>query len=172
MTTWFWWILTANRKKSIDIVEHINPNSFIIFTQECPSGMVNEETFKHIYAQFFPHGGTVLRLHISFNALWGLLIAGDPTNVFFCVADASMYAHYLFNAFDTTNNGSIKFKVKTNKFNVNYDSYLHLHLESEFAFCLVAARTSSRVCPYCCEEPWEKSSSGRFTFTTSTETAT
>lgn len=28
-----------------------------------------------------------------------------------CFADASMYAHYLFNAFDTTNNGSIKFKV-------------------------------------------------------------
>lgn len=26
--------------------------------QECPSGVVNEETFKQIYAQFFPHGGT------------------------------------------------------------------------------------------------------------------
>ncbi|KAM9333516.1 Kv channel-interacting protein 1b isoform 2-T2 [Pholidichthys leucotaenia] len=50
------------------------------FKNECPSGVVNEETFKHIYSQFFPHG------------------------------DASMYAHYLFNAFDTTNNGSIKFK--------------------------------------------------------------
>ncbi|TRZ00271.1 hypothetical protein DNTS_003720 [Danionella cerebrum] len=48
--------------------------------QECPSGVVNEETFKHIYAQFFPHG------------------------------DASTYAHYLFNAFDTRNNGSIKFE--------------------------------------------------------------
>ncbi|RXN11593.1 Kv channel-interacting 1-like isoform X2 [Labeo rohita] len=47
---------------------------------ECPSGVVNEETFKHIYAQFFPHG------------------------------DASTYAHYLFNAFDTRNNGSIKFE--------------------------------------------------------------
>lgn len=32
-----------------------------------------------------------------------------------CVADASMYAHYLFNAFDTANNGSIKFKVKEKK---------------------------------------------------------
>lgn len=28
-----------------------------VFAQECPSGVVNEETFKHIYAQFFPHGG-------------------------------------------------------------------------------------------------------------------
>ncbi|XP_073335842.1 Kv channel-interacting protein 1b isoform X1 [Pagrus major] len=67
------------------------------FKNECPSGMVNEETFKHIYAQFFPHGGKMLCFHISFM-------------VYFCVADASMYAHYLFNAFDTTNNGSIKFK--------------------------------------------------------------
>uniref|UniRef100_A0A6Q2XZK3 EF-hand domain-containing protein n=1 Tax=Esox lucius TaxID=8010 RepID=A0A6Q2XZK3_ESOLU len=50
------------------------------FKNECPSGAVNEETFKHIYAQFFPHG------------------------------DASTYAHYLFNAFDTTSNGSIKFE--------------------------------------------------------------
>ncbi|XP_016328522.1 Kv channel-interacting protein 1-like [Sinocyclocheilus anshuiensis] len=50
------------------------------FKNECPSGVVNEETFKHIYAQFFPHG------------------------------DPSTYAHYLFNAFDTRNNGSIKFE--------------------------------------------------------------
>lgn len=25
--------------------------------QECPSGIVDEETFKFIYAQFFPQGG-------------------------------------------------------------------------------------------------------------------
>jgi hypothetical protein len=25
--------------------------------QECPSGIVNEDTFKLIYAQFFPQGG-------------------------------------------------------------------------------------------------------------------
>uniref|UniRef100_A0A8I3X9I5 Potassium voltage-gated channel interacting protein 1 n=1 Tax=Callithrix jacchus TaxID=9483 RepID=A0A8I3X9I5_CALJA len=50
------------------------------FKNECPSGVVNEDTFKQIYAQFFPHG------------------------------DASMYAHYLFNAFDTTQTGSVKFE--------------------------------------------------------------
>ncbi|XP_009938640.1 A-type potassium channel modulatory protein KCNIP1 isoform X1 [Opisthocomus hoazin] len=50
------------------------------FKNECPSGVVNEETFKQIYAQFFPHG------------------------------DASMYAHYLFNAFDAAQNGSVKFE--------------------------------------------------------------
>lgn len=41
-------------------------------------------------------------------------------HIIFYVADASMYAHYLFNAFDTTNNGSIKFKVQKNRSNVSY----------------------------------------------------
>ncbi|XP_060766235.1 Kv channel-interacting protein 1-like [Neoarius graeffei] len=50
------------------------------FKNECPSGVVNEETFKQIYSQFFPQG------------------------------DASTYAHYLFNAFDSEHNGSIKFE--------------------------------------------------------------
>ncbi|XP_063046636.1 Kv channel-interacting protein 1-like [Engraulis encrasicolus] len=50
------------------------------FKNECPSGVVNEDTFKQIYSQFFPHG------------------------------DASTYAHYLFNAFDSGHNGSIKFE--------------------------------------------------------------
>uniref|UniRef100_A0A8C1XCP7 EF-hand domain-containing protein n=1 Tax=Cyprinus carpio TaxID=7962 RepID=A0A8C1XCP7_CYPCA len=50
------------------------------FKNECPSGVVNEEMFKQIYSQFFPHG------------------------------DASTYAHYLFNAFDSSHNGSIKFE--------------------------------------------------------------
>ncbi|XP_061643876.1 Kv channel-interacting protein 1 isoform X3 [Phyllopteryx taeniolatus] len=50
------------------------------FKNECPSGIVNEETFKQIYSQFFPHG------------------------------DASTYAHYLFNAFDTAQSGTIKFE--------------------------------------------------------------
>ncbi|XP_056625709.1 Kv channel-interacting protein 1-like [Triplophysa dalaica] len=50
------------------------------FKNECPCGVVNEETFKHIYSKFFPQG------------------------------DASTYAHYLFNAFDSSHNGSIKFE--------------------------------------------------------------
>ncbi|XP_062899446.1 Kv channel-interacting protein 4 isoform X6 [Mobula hypostoma] len=50
------------------------------FKNECPSGIVNEETFKEIYAQFFPQG------------------------------DATTYAHFLFNAFDTDHNGSVSFE--------------------------------------------------------------
>uniref|UniRef100_A0A3P8PQZ4 EF-hand domain-containing protein n=1 Tax=Astatotilapia calliptera TaxID=8154 RepID=A0A3P8PQZ4_ASTCA len=62
------------------------------FKNECPSGVVNEDTFKQIYSQFFPHGGEVCQLFSS-----------SP-------ADASTYAHYLFNAFDTGHTGSIKFE--------------------------------------------------------------
>ncbi|RXM32047.1 Kv channel-interacting protein 2 [Acipenser ruthenus] len=50
------------------------------FKNECPSGVVNEETFKLIYSQFFPQG------------------------------DSSTYAHFLFDAFDTDKNGSISFE--------------------------------------------------------------
>ncbi|XP_053336118.1 Kv channel-interacting protein 2-like isoform X3 [Clarias gariepinus] len=50
------------------------------FKNECPSGVVNEETFKVIYSQFFPQG------------------------------DSSMYAHFLFEAFDTNKNGSVSFE--------------------------------------------------------------
>ncbi|XP_041838347.1 Kv channel-interacting protein 2-like isoform X2 [Melanotaenia boesemani] len=50
------------------------------FKNECPSGIVNEETFKTIYSQFFPQG------------------------------DSSMYAHFLFEAFDTHNHGSVNFE--------------------------------------------------------------
>ncbi|XP_009881749.1 PREDICTED: calsenilin-like, partial [Charadrius vociferus] len=48
--------------------------------QECPSGLVDEETFKLIYAQFFPQG------------------------------DASTYAHFLFDAFDADRNGALCFQ--------------------------------------------------------------
>lgn len=50
------------------------------FKNECPSGLVDEETFKVIYSQFFPQG------------------------------DATMYAHFLFNAFDMDRSGSIRFE--------------------------------------------------------------
>ncbi|NXA26799.1 CSEN protein, partial [Ibidorhyncha struthersii] len=47
---------------------------------ECPSGLVDEETFKLIYSQFFPQG------------------------------DASTYAHFLFDAFDADHNGALCFQ--------------------------------------------------------------
>ncbi|XP_046382305.1 serine/arginine repetitive matrix protein 1-like [Ischnura elegans] len=49
------------------------------FKQECPTGMVNEDTFKAIYAKFFPQG------------------------------DSSQYAHYVFNTLDRNKSGTITF---------------------------------------------------------------
>ncbi|NXA44218.1 CSEN protein, partial [Eudromia elegans] len=50
------------------------------FKAECPSGLVDEDTFKLIYSQFFPQG------------------------------DAAAYARFLFNAFDADGNGAICFQ--------------------------------------------------------------
>ncbi|XP_032889982.1 Kv channel-interacting protein 2 isoform X5 [Amblyraja radiata] len=61
------------------------------FKNECPSGVVNEETFKQIYSQFFPQG------------------------------DSSMYAHFLFNAFDTDHNGSVSFEEMLDIMKAIYD---------------------------------------------------
>ncbi|XP_015187418.1 PREDICTED: Kv channel-interacting protein 1 [Polistes dominula] len=50
------------------------------FKQECPEGLVHEDSFKDIYAKFFPHG------------------------------NSSLYAHYVFKAFDVNCNGAISFR--------------------------------------------------------------
>uniref|UniRef100_A0A673AFV5 Kv channel-interacting protein 4 n=1 Tax=Sphaeramia orbicularis TaxID=375764 RepID=A0A673AFV5_9TELE len=41
------------------------------FKNECPSGVVNEDTFKDIYAQFFPQGGSY---HVFSDFVMGLSI--------------------------------------------------------------------------------------------------
>ncbi|XP_019470477.1 Kv channel-interacting protein 4 isoform X4 [Meleagris gallopavo] len=61
------------------------------FKNECPSGVVNEETFKEIYSQFFPQG------------------------------DSTTYAHFLFNAFDTDHNGSVSFEEMLDIMKAIYD---------------------------------------------------
>lgn len=50
------------------------------FKQACPTGIVNENAFKDIYASFFPQG------------------------------DASLYAHYVFKLIDQEHNGTINFQ--------------------------------------------------------------
>jgi Ca2+-binding EF-hand superfamily protein len=50
------------------------------FKQECPSGAINEFTFKNIYAKFFPLG------------------------------DSSQYAHYVFATLDRKQSGTITFR--------------------------------------------------------------
>ncbi|GLH08996.1 Putative ca2+ sensor ef-hand superfamily [Gryllus bimaculatus] len=50
------------------------------FKQECPTGMVDEDSFKNIFSQFFPQG------------------------------DASQYAHYVFNTIKHNHTGKISFE--------------------------------------------------------------
>lgn len=114
------------------------------FLQECPSGAVNEETFKGIYSQFFPQGGqSESFFHHVFSSLfnqsssrliqlllsvdihkwvdWSVSavithlhwdICMDPFFNFLFIPDSNMYAHFLFEAFDTHNNGSVSFEVR------------------------------------------------------------
>ncbi|XP_063332823.1 Kv channel-interacting protein 2-like isoform X1 [Pelmatolapia mariae] len=74
------------------------------FKNECPSGVVNEETFKSIYSQFFPQGAV-------FCLQWETMGREDPNAGLLCdECNSSMYAHFLFEAFDTQNNGSVSFE--------------------------------------------------------------
>ncbi|XP_077597823.1 Kv channel-interacting protein 4 isoform X2 [Stigmatopora nigra] len=73
------------------------------FKNECPSGVVNEDTFKDIYAQFFPQGG-------EFSLVLSHEISFESQNVRPPSPDASTYAHFLFNAFDADHNGSVSFE--------------------------------------------------------------
>ncbi|XP_040002037.1 Kv channel-interacting protein 2-like isoform X4 [Xiphias gladius] len=67
-------------KKELQLLYRGFKNVTCMCFSECPSGVVNEETFKSIYSQFFPQG------------------------------DSTMYAHFLFEAFDTHNNGAVSFE--------------------------------------------------------------
>lgn len=98
---------------------HLRVKFYLIF-QECPSGVVNEDTFKDIYAQFFPQGGWwmlfgICRLIWSQGTqkltLWALWCR-NISSVSAFPTDASTYAHFLFNAFDTDHNGSVSFEVR------------------------------------------------------------
>ena len=40
---------------------------YFIFFQECPNGVVDEQSFKEIFVQFFPQGGTFLLLGAKFE---------------------------------------------------------------------------------------------------------
>jgi Ca2+-binding EF-hand superfamily protein len=72
------------------------------FKQECPTGVVNEDTFKDIYAQFFPQG------------------------------DSTAYAHYVFNAFDQDHSGAISFEEFVTGLSVLSRGSLHEKLQWAF----------------------------------------
>uniref|UniRef100_A0A8B9PGZ7 Potassium voltage-gated channel interacting protein 3 n=1 Tax=Apteryx owenii TaxID=8824 RepID=A0A8B9PGZ7_APTOW len=107
------------------------------FKTECPSGLVDEETFKLIYSQFFPQGGELgapeagaglgkargdapilhpFAIRAKCPKIPSRAGAGEPRPQRFSGsrlsprADATTYAHFLFNAFDVDGNGAICFQ--------------------------------------------------------------
>ncbi|XP_060737983.1 Kv channel interacting protein 3a, calsenilin isoform X4 [Tachysurus vachellii] len=85
------------------------------FKNECPSGLVDEETFKTIYSQFFPQGGKRRTSFLLFIYLF-IYFSKEKESIYlmipfwFSSLDATTYAHFLFNAFDLDRNGSIRFE--------------------------------------------------------------
>lgn len=71
--------------------------------QECPEGVVHEDCFKEIYAKFFPHGSEYIKAMPRHAFI--------VYNPHFPLSDSSMYAHYVFRAFDVNCNGAISFRV-------------------------------------------------------------
>lgn len=58
-----------------------------LFFQECPSGVVNEETFKEIYSQFFPQGGEYLADVISTTVNKELCLSVPKSDKRACCSD-------------------------------------------------------------------------------------
>lgn len=79
--------------------------------QECPEGVVLEEAFKDVYQKFFPHGS-------KYNLIYTVYQNLEPFwSIFFLIfSDSSLYAHYVFKAFDVNCNGAITFRVSQWKF--------------------------------------------------------
>ncbi|KAL0965607.1 hypothetical protein UPYG_G00283480, partial [Umbra pygmaea] len=71
------------------------------FKNECPSGLVDEETFKTIYSQFFPQGGRSLPTSVANEAVGN----GWETAISLLLG-----FEVLFNAFDMDRNGAIRFE--------------------------------------------------------------
>ncbi|XP_063214585.1 calsenilin isoform X2 [Chroicocephalus ridibundus] len=88
------------------------------FKSECPSGLVDEETFKLIYSQFFPQGGESGTPEAGSGGCrypekmpkYQSRRVGFTGSHLPPLADASTYAHFLFDAFDADRNGALCFQ--------------------------------------------------------------
>ena len=91
--------------------------------QECPGGIVQEETFKEIYAKFFPHGSKqhilILILHRVCIYRSSILNVKMTFIFLYDFSDSSLYAHHVFHAFDVNKNGAISFRVRLKNCNIH-----------------------------------------------------
>lgn len=94
-------------------------------------------------------------------SLSGLVISSSP-------ADASTYAHFLFNAFDSAHTGSIKFEVCSHIFSLFVWICLFLFVFMFFFFFFTSIRTLWQLCPSYWGAPLLRSYSGPLTFMIST----
>lgn len=101
--------------------------------------------------------GNVCCLWAVCLSLCWLLISSSP-------ADASTYAHFLFNAFDSAHTGSIKFEVCSHIFSPLFE-FTHFYFYSLF---LTSIRTLWQPCPSYWGAPLLRSYSGPLTFMIST----
>ncbi|CAF0826663.1 unnamed protein product [Rotaria sordida] len=83
------------------------------FKQECPSGIVNEDTFKHIYGQFFPFGDTSSYARLVF-ATFDLRSSGCVTFEDFLICLSTLCRgtiedrlRWIFTLYDTRKSGKI-----------------------------------------------------------------
>lgn len=112
---------------------------FVIFIalQECPEGIVHEDCFKDIYAKFFPHGSKCITkcaiIHIRKLQFKLIFFIYFSPSVHVNYLDSSIYAHYVFKAFDVNSNGAISFRV----------SEQHTFVTFHFLVIVVASFSSS-----------------------------
>uniref|UniRef100_A0A3Q3DCI3 Potassium voltage-gated channel interacting protein 1 n=1 Tax=Hippocampus comes TaxID=109280 RepID=A0A3Q3DCI3_HIPCM len=89
------------------------------FKNECPSGVVNEETFKQIYSQFFPHGAPthttcstrLTRHNQDFVTALSILLRGSITEKL----------QWTFNLYDINRDGYINKEEMTDIVRAIYD---------------------------------------------------
>ncbi|XP_068246003.1 A-type potassium channel modulatory protein KCNIP2-like isoform X2 [Palaemon carinicauda] len=83
------------------------------FKQECPTGVISEETFKTIYGKFFPLGDTAMYAHYVFGTLdqdgSGSITFGDFIMGLSVLLKGTLQerVNWIFNLYDINNDGYI-----------------------------------------------------------------
>lgn len=63
--------------RATGLEKHEMRSLYRAFKEECPNGAITEIKFRHIYCQFFPHGGTVYVFNLFIRCWVNILIIID-----------------------------------------------------------------------------------------------